>query len=203
MLTLLFFLTIRKRFVLRNALSILPFLEFGTLKCCIPQGTILGPLLFLLYINDLPNCLSHSEPRMYADDTHLTYSNGNIHSIQSSLNEDLLNINGWLTANKLTLNMTKTEFMLIGSRQKLNNLPSLPFLNINNVPIKHSQCSKSLGLLIDENLTWENLVEALSKKIASGIGAIKRINHCFPPTALRDVYYGLVQSHWLLQRGMG
>ena len=90
---------------------------------------------------------------MYADDTHLTYSNGNIHSIQSSLNEDLLNINGWLTANKLTLNMTKTEFMLIGSRQKLNNLPSLPFLNINNVPMKHSQCSKSLGLLIDENLT--------------------------------------------------
>ena len=120
---------------------------------------------------------------MYADDTHLTYSNGNIHSIQSSLNEDLLNINGWLTANKLTLNMTKTEFMLIGSRQKLNNLPSLPFLNINNVPIKHSQCSKSLGLLIDENLKWENHVDALSKKISSGIGAIKRINHCLPPTA--------------------
>ena len=119
---------------------------------------------------------------MYADDTHLTYSNGNIHSIQSSLNEDLLNINGWLTANKLTLNMTKTEFMLIGSRQKLNNLPSLPSLNINNVPIKHYQCSKSLGVLIDENLKWENHVDALSKKISSGIGAIKRINHCLPPT---------------------
>ena len=72
-----------------------------------------------------------------AGDTHLTYSNGNIHSIQSSLNEDLLNINRWLTANKLTLNMTKTEFMLIGSRQKLNNLPSLPSLNINKFRIKH------------------------------------------------------------------
>ena len=56
--------------------------ECCTLKCGIPQGTILGRLLFLLYINDLPNCLSHSVPRMYADDTHLTYSNGNIHSVQ-------------------------------------------------------------------------------------------------------------------------
>ena len=108
--------------VLNGSLS-----EVCTLKCGIPQGTILGPLLFLLYINDLPNCLSHTEPRMYADDIHLTYSNGNIHSIQSSQNEDLLNINRWLTTNKLMLNRTKTEFMLIGSRQKLNNLPSLPF----------------------------------------------------------------------------
>ena len=170
--------------------------ECCTLKCGIPRRTILGPLLFLLYINDLPNCLSHFVPRMYADDTHLTYSNGNIHSVQSSLSEDLLNINRWLTANKLTLNMTKTEFMLNGSRQKLNNLSSLPSLNINNVPIKHSHCSKSLGILIGHNLTWETHVDALSKKITSGIGAIKCINHCLPPTALHDVYYGLVQSHF-------
>ena len=102
---------------------------------------------------------------MYADDTHPTYSNSNIHSIQSSLKEDLLNMNRWLIANKLTLNMTKTEFMLIGSRQKHYNLPSLPSLKINNVPIKHSHSTKSSGVLIDENLTWENHVALYHRKL--------------------------------------
>ena len=64
--------------------------------------------------------------------------------------------------------MTKTEFMLIGSRrQKLNNLPSLPSLNVNNIPVKHSQCFKSFGMLIDKNLPWENHVDVLSKKIVN------------------------------------
>ena len=156
--------------------------ECCTLKCGIPQGTILGPLLFLLYINDLPNCLSHSVPRMYADNTHLTYSNGNIHSVQSSLKEDLFNISRWLTANILTLNMTKREFMLIVSRQKLSNLPSLPSLYLKNVLIKHPHCSESLGVLINENLTWENHVDALSKKTGSGVGVVNRINHSLPPS---------------------
>ena len=123
--------------VLRNVLSVVPFQN-------VAPSNFPGINIFLLYINDLPNCLSYSEPRMYVDDTHLTYWSGNIHSIQSSLNEDLLNISRWLTANKLALNLTKTEFMLIGSRrQELNNLPSLPSLNVNNIPIKHSQCFKS------------------------------------------------------------
>lgn len=79
---------------------------------------------------------------MHADDTHLTYSNGNIHSIQSSLNKDLLNINRSLIANKLTLSMTKTEFVSIDPRQKLNSLPSLPSFNVNTVPIKHFLSTK-------------------------------------------------------------
>ena len=70
------------------------------LSCGIPQGTILGALLFLLYINDLPNCLSHSQPRMYADDTHLTLAD----SIELNLNKDLASVSEWLIANKLTLN---------------------------------------------------------------------------------------------------
>ena len=80
------------------------------------------PLLFLIYINDLPNCLSFSVPRMYADDTHITYAGSDLHLIQSSLSHDLEKLSKWLVSNRLTLNATKTEFMLIGSRQRLNTV---------------------------------------------------------------------------------
>ena len=89
-----------------------------SLICGIPQGTILGPLLFLVYINDLPNCLAHAEPRMYADDTHLTFASNNMKDSEFYQNQDLANVNQWLIANKLTLNQSHTEFMLIGSRQR-------------------------------------------------------------------------------------
>ena len=154
------------------------------------QGTILGPLLFLLYINDLPNCLSNSQPRMYADDTHLTYADNDICSIETSLNQDLSNINRWLIAIKLTLNMTKTEFMLIGSRQKLNSLSAFAALEINGTQLNRVNFTKSLGVLIDENLTWSNHINTITKNISSGIGSIKRISHCVPPATLHTIYHG-------------
>ena len=119
---------------------------------------------------------------MYADDTHLTRAGNDIYSIQSSLNRDLLNISHWLTAYQLTLNMTKTEFMLIGSRQKLNNVPAPPALEINGTHITQVRLTKSLGIIIDENLTWVNHIDAISKKIAAGVGAIKRIRHFWNST---------------------
>ena len=88
----------------------------------------------------------------YADDMHLTYADKDLNIIQSSLNEDLLNISKWLIANKLTLNMTKTEFMLIGSRQKLNALTASPVLSINGTSVNQVSTSKSLGVFIDATL---------------------------------------------------
>ena len=170
--------------------------DFSTLKCGVPQGlTILGLLLFLIYINDLPNCLSFSVPRMYADDTHITFAGSDLNLIQSSLYHDLENLNKWLVSNRLTLNTSKTEFTLIGSRQRLNTLSDTLKLSIDNVPIEQVSV-KSLEVYIDENLTWHFHIDKLCKKIASAIGAIKRVKPFVPQSTLLCIYNSLVQPQF-------
>ena len=110
---------------------------------------------------------------MYADDTHTTYADVDVNSIQLNLKHDLGNLNKWLISNKLTLNTAKTEFMLIGSRQKLSTLSSQPELSIDNVSIENVTSVKSFGIFIDENLRSQTRIDKLSKNIASGIGTIK------------------------------
>ena len=89
------------------------------IKCGVPQGSILGPLLFLLYINDLPHCLSKTKPRLFADDTNLTASANSMTDLEAAVNSDLENLRKWLIANKLSLNVAKTEFTLIGSKSMI------------------------------------------------------------------------------------
>ena len=161
-----------------------------------PQGTILGPLLFLLYINDLPECLYFSQPRMYADDTSLTFASVDLKHIDDCLNYDLNRVYTWLSANKLTLNLTKTEFMLVASRQKLSTFPEIPSFSINDHPVKQVSSTKSLGVHIDQNMNWECHIQNICKKIASALGAIKRIRHLIPFNTLMNVYGSLVQPYF-------
>ena len=92
--------------------------------------------------------------------------------------------------------MTKPEFMLIGSRQRLCTLTVPPRPSINGSPIEQVTTAKSLGVLIDDNLSWRNHIDKLTMKIASGIGAIKRIRHLVPYMASHSIYQALVQPHF-------
>ena len=138
--------------------------DFTTLKCGVPQGTILGPLLFLVYINDLPNCLSLSIPRMYADDTHITYAGSDLHVIQYSLSHDLEKLSKWLVCNRLTLNATKTEFMVIGSRQRLSTLSDTLELSIDKImfQLKISLVQSHFDYC---SLVWGNCGKTSSNKL--------------------------------------
>ena len=120
------------------------------ITCGIPQGSIIGPLLFLLYINDLPSCLISPKLRMFADDTNITSSGNCIDDVEIAVNSDLENLRKWLMANKLSLNVAKTEFQRIGTKQNLKNiLGQKPNIHIIDCPIKQVvQCKSLLALFL-------------------------------------------------------
>ena len=128
--------------------------DFCNIICSIPQRSILGPLLFSIYVNDLPSCNLFSKPRMYADDTTLTTSAEDPCVLEHKMNYDMNLIQSWLSANKLTLNVKKTKYMLIGSQFKLSQINSDFTVKVNNTPLERVIKHKSLGVQIDESLSW-------------------------------------------------
>ena len=109
----------------------------SSIKCGIPQGSCLGPLLFILYINDFENCLKSMNPNMYADDICVNIASDNLKELLTDLKNELENISNWMRTNKLSLNASKSEYMVIGHRQQLNRVDDdLPDFVLNNEVIK-------------------------------------------------------------------
>ena len=138
--------------------------DFCNITCGIPQGSILGPLLFTIYINDLHSCDLFSKPRLYADDTTLTTSAEDPWVLEYKMNYDMNLIQSWLSANKLTLNVKKTKYMLIGSQFKLSQINSDFIIKVNNTPLERIIEHKTLGVQIDESLSWRPHIHTIFKE---------------------------------------
>ena len=159
----------------------------------VPQGSILGPILFLLYINDITTCSNTLKFTLFADDTSLLCENKTIALLETSLNNELKNVATWITSNKLSLNINKSNFILF-SNDKIKHSINIKY---NNKSLERKTCCKYLGVWIDEKLSWEDQISTVYTKICQGIGIISKLRHLLSPNEIKNIYYSYVQSHLL------
>ncbi len=169
------------------------------LKCGVPQGSILGPLLFLIYVNDIQYATSGTI-FSFADDTTLTFSNSKINELYAKANEGLCNIYQWFCANKLKLNANKTKYTLIRPVYRTVDFDNLT-LHIGGTPVKRigddqpEKSIKFLGLVLDEHLRWRHHIDYINKKIAYSLFTLTQLKYTLPKESLLTLYHALIYPH--------
>ena len=168
----------------------------NTVTCGVPQGSLLGPLLFSLYINDICYSSTSLSFILFADDTNVFYSgeNATLVSIINTINIELGNVATWLQANRLSLNLNKCNFMIFRKKSNISS-PSNCQVRINTVPIKQVSHTKFLGVFLDNSLTWKFHIKEIEKKVSKSIGIISRLKFILPCNILRTLYCSLILPH--------
>ena len=168
-------------------------------KSGVPQGSILGPILFLLFINDLPSVVNHSVVDIYADDTTLSCSSdvdGAPTSISVALQQDLDDISNWSPNNKMIINTKKTKSFLITGKRSGDKLAAQTLTvrtNVNAI-IEQVTSQKLLGVIIDQELAFDKHIDELLKKLGQRLGVIRKIKRFLPLDQRKQYYNTMVKQ---------
>ena len=164
--------------------SIISLIEFG-----VPQGSILGPILFLLYINDLPEATSLFI-KLYADDTFLCAQSNDLKTLETEVNEELGKVFDWLRSNKLTLNIAKSKYMIVTNKRNITPMS----IHIQDTELGECDSYKYLGVIFDRKLNWKAHIDYIYGKISRTVGCLAKLRHSVDIETMREVYHALIHS---------
>jgi hypothetical protein len=161
----------------------------------VPQGSILGPLMFILFMNDLPLAASGSNLDMYADDTTMTATGTITTEVQQKLNSQLLPVHDWCVANRMVINTDKTKAMLLTTAQKRSRLATSQCqldINLGGAKLDVVKSDKLLGVIVDEDLTWEKHIHKVLKAANAHLALLRRIKHYLPIWSRKTFYNAFI-----------
>ena len=184
------YLSNRKQFVSINGYDS----EIKDVTCGVPQGSSLGPLLFLIYINDLRLCLSEASCGHFADDTFIVYNSKKPKTIETVINYELKKVTKWLRLNKLSLNAAKTEVIFFRSNRHSLDYDKIS-IKMNGFKLAPVDYIKYLGMYIDKNLDWNHHINELIKKLNRANGILSKLRYNTTLDICIQVYYAIFYSY--------
>ena len=184
---LISFISNRNYFVSANGITS----DKKTVNIGVPQGSTLGPLLFLLYVNDMKNSSHLFDFIQFADDTTLTLSGPQLNTLTSDVEKELEKVLQWLLANKLIINLKKTHSMLFTNKRVDRKID----IRVNDTVLEQKSECKFLGIIVDDDINWKSHIKYISSKVSKTIALLRFLKYTFPKQILKTLYMSLIQPY--------